>query len=121
MGDNEKTQEIPIASGAPDALPPLKSGGIRRGIYMLVLAVLQSAVVATWVAKHFGFSMKLVSVDDLQAIGVVAAAGYSAVVGSYVGVRNILKRIEAGKDPANPALPIKAPAAVSVVKRLTSG
>lgn len=111
----------PSTANPDGAIAPLSSGGIRRGVYMIILAALQSGVVATWVAKKFGFSTRLISIDDLQAGALVIAAAYSAAVGAYVGIRNILKRIQVGKDPANPSPPIKLPAVVTAAKRLTSG
>ncbi len=99
-----------------EPIKPLESGGIRRGIYLSILAVLQSGIVAAWIAKKTGFSTKLVSVDDLQAVWLLLTGVYSAAVAAYVGVRNIRKRIEVGKDPDNPAPPIQSSA---LVQRLT--
>jgi hypothetical protein len=96
-------------SADPKEVSALSVGGIRRGIYMIVLAILQSGVVGTWIAKKTGFSTRLVSIDDLQAVFLLLTAVYSALVGAYVGVQNIIRRIQVGNDPTNPAPPVKVP------------
>lgn len=91
------------------SVPALSVGGIRRGLYLLVLAILQSGLVGTWIAKKTGFSTKLVSIDDLQAVFVLLTGIYSAFVAAYVGFKNIITRVRVGQDPTNPAPPVKAP------------
>jgi hypothetical protein len=104
-------------SDGPNAIPALSVGGIRRGVYLIVLSILQTGFVATWVAKKFGFSTRLISIDDLQAFWLLLTGIYSAFVGAYVGFRNILTRVQVGKDPSNPAPPIQTPGVVKTLVR----
>lgn len=120
MGD-EPTQEIPVTAGAPDSVPALSVGGIRRGVCLIIVSILQTGIVAAWVASHFGFNTKLISIDDIQAVLTVVGLAVSAITGAYVGIRNIWKRYQVGKDPQNPAPPIQTPAVVQAVKRLSNG
>jgi hypothetical protein len=102
----------------PAPIQPLQSGGVRRSLYLGILAILQSGLVAAWILKKTGVSTSLISVDDLQAVWGLLTFAYSAVVAAYVGIRTFLKRYRAGQDPANPAPPIAAP---KLMQRLTNG
>lgn len=99
----------------PDGtIQPLSSGGIVRGL----VSIFSFFVLAYAFVQKVKTDPKSVTGADLQQLATSAAIGFGAIYALYMGVRNILKRIEVGKDPANPAPPIAAP---KLVQRLTNG
>lgn len=86
-------------------VPPLSTGGIRRGLMLIV-----GFVMASWgLYQKLKTDPKSVTSMDIEMLVTNFALASSAAVSLYVGIRTILKRIEVGKDPANPAPPIALP------------
>lgn len=95
------------------AIPWYKSTALRQG-----LAAALPGVIA--LAKLFHLDKKLhidlsgVDIDGVVNLVIVILAGGT---GAWIWIHRIFR----GKDPEDPAPPIKTPAVVTAVKRLTNG